>query len=241
MLALTLPLYILLVIQAILGLTLLTPVYVARPAIALAKHSKSPIGLTVLGTISVFLGVLLIPPLVEINTINRHTSKHASEVELANRRESEASAYLSLVMTLVCLLWTFLLQKLGVVLGEREQLRLSQGALLKQVHGLSAEYDRLNRQHSSSSGTGAIEAATSKLQSALTAAEKDKAAYLAQLEEAVKARKTAEANAAALKTQSKGLENEYDRLLAELDMVKRRLRIADPTYSEDAGPRSKDT
>ncbi len=50
-----------------------------------------------------------------------------------------------------------------------------------QVHGLSAEYDRLNRQHSSSSGPGAIEAATSKLQSALATAEKEKAAYLVGL------------------------------------------------------------
>lgn len=86
MLALTLPLYILLSLQFVIGLLLLTPVYLAKPAIALAKLSKTPIGLTILGTISVFLGVLLIPPLVEINIINRHASRHASELELSSRR-----------------------------------------------------------------------------------------------------------------------------------------------------------
>lgn len=38
-----------------------------------------------------------------------------------------------------------------------------------------------------------------------------------------------------------GLENEYDRLLAELDKTQRRLRIADPSYTGGGEPRSKDT
>lgn len=36
-------------------------------------------------------------------------------------------------MTAVCLLLMYILQKLGIVLGEREQLRVNQGALLKQA------------------------------------------------------------------------------------------------------------
>lgn len=38
-----------------------------------------------------------------------------------------------------------------------------------------------------------------------------------------------------------GLENEYDRVLAELDQTRRRLRIMDPTYTGGGEPRSKDT
>ena len=43
------------------------------------------------------------------------------------------SAWLSLVLTTADLLLIFVLQKLGAVLSDREQMKVSQGALLKQV------------------------------------------------------------------------------------------------------------
>ena len=49
------------------------------------------------------------------------------------RRHSEVSAWLSLVLTTADLLLIFVLQKLATVLSDREQMRVSQGALLKQV------------------------------------------------------------------------------------------------------------
>lgn len=52
---------------------------------------------------------------------------------LAARRNSEVSAWLSLVLTTADLLLIFVLQKLAAVLSDREQMRVSQGALLKQV------------------------------------------------------------------------------------------------------------
>ena len=58
----------------------------------------------------------------------------------------------------------------------------------------------------------------------------------AQLQEAQATRKAAVANAEALKSQSKGLENEYDRLLAENDRLKRRLAQVDPSSAASGRP-----
>ena len=54
-------------------------------------------------------------------------------------RHSETSAWLSAVLTSANLLLIFVLQKLASVLSDREQMRVSQGALLKQVDSLQAQ------------------------------------------------------------------------------------------------------
>ena len=55
------------------------------------------------------------------------------------------SAWLSLVLTTADLLLIFILQKLAMVLSDREQMRVSQGALLKQVQitAVNAEPTRM--------------------------------------------------------------------------------------------------
>lgn len=52
------------------------------------------------------------------------------------------------------------------------------------------------------------------------------------LEEALTAKRSAEANVDALRSQTKGLEREYDRLLAEHDEVQRRLARAGGGYDK---------
>lgn len=48
-------------------------------------------------------------------------------------REAEANAYLSLTLTLASVLLLYVGRKLALTLSEREQLKLSQMAMLKQV------------------------------------------------------------------------------------------------------------
>lgn len=60
-------------------------------------------------------------------------------VSLWRSRHSETSAWLSAVLTSANLLLMFILQKLASGLSELEQMRVSQGALLKQVWKLSSE------------------------------------------------------------------------------------------------------
>ena len=95
-------------------------------------------------------------------------------------RDAEALAYLSAVLTGFCLLMNFVLQKLGIVLSERELAKLKESTLLKQarpiadllssiedrtawhflvssllqVKGLHAEYDRLSSQQKGTHGPG---------------------------------------------------------------------------------------
>ena len=47
------------------------------------------------------------------------------------RREAEANAYLSLTLTLASLLLLFVARKLAVTLSEREQMKVSQSAMLR--------------------------------------------------------------------------------------------------------------
>ena len=49
------------------------------------------------------------------------------------RRDAEALAYLSAVLTAFSLLMNFVLQKLGIVLSDKELAKLKEATLLKQV------------------------------------------------------------------------------------------------------------
>jgi hypothetical protein len=53
--------------QCIIAVLLLAPLPVARIAINLCKATTTPVGKTFLGTISVFLLVLLVPPVRNIS------------------------------------------------------------------------------------------------------------------------------------------------------------------------------
>ncbi|KAK9809219.1 hypothetical protein WJX72_011554 [[Myrmecia] bisecta] len=165
----------------------------------------------------------------------RH-DKEGKDRDQLQRRQDELSALLSAVLTGSTLLMLFLLRKLGGVLAERESLKVSQQALLKQVQGLHIEYNRLTKEHDGSAARPAVDAEVAKLKASLEAQKKEKQQIEAKLEEAQAIRKTAVANAEALKSQSKGLENEYDRLLADYDKLKSRLAQVDPASGSVARP-----
>jgi len=226
--------------QCIIAILLLAPLPVARLAINLCKATTTPVGKTFLGTISVFLLVLLVAPILEVNDLRAQATRQfsgssTSSLELDNlhRRDAETLAYLSAVLTGFSLLMNFVLQKLGLVLGERELAKLKETTLLKQVKGLHAEYDRLSSQKSSAqAGASVVEEAKAEL---LAARQQLEAAQVKSAE-ADKKRQAAELNLDALKSQTRGLENEYDRLLATNDSLQKKLSQLQPG---DTRPASK--
>ena len=277
-----LPLIMLGVFEVVVAMLLLSPLPVARPVLGLAKQARTPIAWTVVGTVSVILLVFAVSSAVEIGGARRvHGSRdkggdadalHHRWAELHDCmrrcmacrlqgadgprrcRHSEVSAWLSLVLTTADLLLIFVLQKLAAVLSDREQMKVSQGALLKQVEaachlacqswytpmhmhvqqgahacrtgnlaaceegrygiqaqacmqvqGLHSEYERLRLESEGGKSTSGVAASTeaARLQSSLQAAQRDREQMGQELQGAQRARRTAEANVEALKSQTK--------------------------------------
>ncbi|KAK9809442.1 hypothetical protein WJX73_007790 [Symbiochloris irregularis] len=194
---------------------LLGPIQTARPIIALAKNSRQSVGKTIVATIATLLSLFILPPLYNFSQTNRRTANFGRESD-SSGSDFESSTALNLVLPLSCLLLLFILQKAAITLGEREQLKTSQQALLKQMHGLRAAYDKATE------GTGGLPTSGSQAKqpsadadsssSRLATLEQENADLQERLQGALKSQRTAEANVEAFKTQSKGLENEHQRV-----------------------------
>jgi len=243
MLGFTVPLFILLGFESVLALLLIGPISLARPVILFAKGSRTPVGSTIVGTLTAFLCISLASPLYDFSRLRRWPDVEKLGSFGPNRGEAEANAYLSLILTLASVLLLFVNRKLALTLSESEQLKVSQGAMLKQVSGLQAEYSRLSDESKGlrrGAGPGpGFE--VQRLKDMLSKVEQEKEAAVDKLVSAEKARRKAENNADALATQAKGLENEYDRLLASHDELQRRLSRLDPgAGGADGGRQTKD-
>ncbi|EFN50774.1 hypothetical protein CHLNCDRAFT_142489 [Chlorella variabilis] len=155
--------------------------------------------------------------------------------------EHEARTLLSFTLTAACLAQMFFLRRLGAVLGQLERMSVSEAAMLKQVKGLQSEYARMAGSAGAAGGTAEEAAAqpsgppgagrlsddeVGELRRLVADLERMNSELGARLEKANKAHSLAESNLSALKTQSKGLENEYDRLLSEHDELRRQLQRA---------------
>lgn len=142
--------------------------------------------------------------------------RHARESSADNlqRRSAMAEAQLSAVLTAACLVLIFAVRKLGLVIAQRDSLTTSQQAMLKQVEGLRNEYNRVTSQ--GKTGSDGSAGSDSQLKQQMQSLQ-------SKLDEATEDRRRAKADAEALKSQSKGLEKEYDRLLQENDDLKRKL------------------
>ncbi|KAK9831508.1 hypothetical protein WJX81_003958 [Elliptochloris bilobata] len=135
------------------------------------------------------------------------------------------------------LLLIFILRKLALTLSAVERAKLNERFLLKQSESLRAEYNRLHADRDGGQAAGSGEAVPLRAElEALQAAHTDVQGKLGKAE---KARNTALANADALQSQAKGLEAEYDRLLAENDGLKRRLSRMDPSFQASHRPSDK--
>ncbi|KAL4421328.1 hypothetical protein ABPG75_010619 [Micractinium tetrahymenae] len=272
MLGFTLPLFIILGLEGLVGVLLLCPKPLNQPAIKLARLTHTQVGSTVFHTVAGVLALLLASPIYDGVRLYYSTKDKPEQANIdlrqglcmaslhprcaaVRRSDHEARTLLSFSLTGASLFMMFMLRALGRAQGELDRMSMSEAALLKQVKGLQSEYTRMvdsaggasakapaapSEPSGAAAGAGGLsgeevaelrrlvgdlEEQNSKLQASLATANKEHAA--------------AESNLAALKTQCRGLENEYDRLLAELDEAKRQLSRAGLGAAASTGPMDK--
>lgn len=241
-LSFTLPLLIILVLETAVGALLLCPKPFNQPSIALARATHTQIGATVFYTLAGVLTLLMASPLYDATQLYHATRDKTDAVAAAlDTTEHEARTLLSFTLTAACLAQMFFLRRLGAVLGQLERMSVSEAAMLKQVKGLQSEYARMAGSAGAAGGTAEEAAAqpsgppgagrlsddeVGELRRLVADLERMNSELGARLEKANKAHSLAESNLSALKTQSKGLENEYDRLLSEHDELRRQLQRA---------------
>ncbi|PSC76080.1 arsenite methyltransferase [Micractinium conductrix] len=227
----TMPLLIILGAETLVGGLLLCPAPINKPAIQLVRASYTQVGSTVFHTVAALLLLLLASPVydgVRLWTSTKHQPEQVSQ-ELSDQ---EMRTLLSLVLTTSSLALMFFLRSLGNALGKVERMCVSEAAMLKQVKGLQSEYTRMV-----DSGAAAGKAAApaggelpagevAEMRKLLADLEEQNSRLQARVDTANKEHAAAESNLAALKTQSKGLENEYDRLLQECDELRRQVQRA---------------
>ncbi|KAK9861931.1 hypothetical protein WJX84_011919 [Apatococcus fuscideae] len=192
-------------------------------------------GKTILYTIGIVLGFLVISPLYDLSHLNARS--FANEWERAQTQGAISYAWLSATIILGCLLGLFTLRRFGLTLRQQAQLKTSEGALLKQVKGLQSAYTKLLDEKPSGKGTNGP-SATSQADNTTLKNELREAREAQRLAEQKK--NEAENNVQAIKSQSKGLEKEYDRLLAENDELKQQLASFKPVYGANAAGGRKD-
>ncbi|CAL8469985.1 g9527 [Coccomyxa elongata] len=105
------------------------PLPASRPAVAIVKATKSDVGRTVVGTIAAFLLVLLASPLYDVYSLHSQKEKSDSAETLLSdtRRETEASANLSLTLTSMCLALLIIIRAWGLAVAEVDELRSKYG------------------------------------------------------------------------------------------------------------------
>ncbi|BDA43994.1 hypothetical protein COCOBI_05-1780 [Coccomyxa sp. Obi] len=130
MIGFTLPLYALLGVELVVATGLMLPLPASRPAVAIVKATRSDVGRTVVGTIAAFLLVLLASPLYDVYSLHSQKEKSDSAETLLSdtRRETEASANLSLTLTSMCLALLIIIRAWGLAVAEVDELRSKYGA-----------------------------------------------------------------------------------------------------------------
>lgn len=83
---LLLPLIALGLFQGIIACLLLAPLAVARPVLSLFKQTRTPIALTIIGTVSVILLVFLLASLYELGELQSHKTREGGELDALHRR-----------------------------------------------------------------------------------------------------------------------------------------------------------
>lgn len=246
MLGFTLPLFIILAVEALVGVLLLCPKPLNQPAIKLTRLTYTQIGSTVFHTLAGVLALLLASPIYDGVRLY-YSTKDKSEQANIDLSEHETRTLLSFSLTSASLTLMFFLRALGAALGQLDRMSMSEAALLKQVKGLQSEYTRMvdsagNASASDKNPAGPVEPSTpapgagahglsdeeavAELRQAMADLEAQNRKLQASLASAGEERAAAESNLAALKTQCRGLESEYDRLLGEHDELKRQLSRA---------------
>lgn len=237
MLGFTLPLFIILGVEGLVGVLLLCPKPLNQPAIKLARLTYTQVGATVFHTLAGVLALLLASPIYDGVRLYYSTKGQPEQANI-DLSDHEARTMLSFSLTASSLCLMFFLRALGRALGELDRMSTSEAALLKQVKGLQSEYTRMVDSAGGASApatapAGAAGAAqglggeeVAELRKLVADLEQQNNKLQASLDDTNKEHAAAESNMAALKTQCRGLENEYDRLLAEHDELKRQMARA---------------
>jgi len=123
MLGFSLQLYVLLGVELTLAGLLCLPLPISRPAVFIVKLSKDQVGRSIVGTIALFLVVLMASPVYDMYTLHQQKHKSAEGLLSQERRETEASSNLSLTLTGTCLALLLIIRTLGLSLAELDDLR----------------------------------------------------------------------------------------------------------------------
>jgi hypothetical protein len=86
MIGFTLPLYVLLGLELLVAANLLLPLPASRPAIALVKATKTDVGRSVVGTVALFLIVLMASPLYDMWALHQQKERSADSLLSQERR-----------------------------------------------------------------------------------------------------------------------------------------------------------
>lgn len=239
-----LPLFLLAVIQLLLALLLLSPRSLALPISQLVRSSKKSVPTnTVVWTLAIVLGGLLVSSVFEL------VRGHERAVRVDSREMYGTIDYLraqvSSVLCTLNLALLFLGRALADAICAEDHSSKNLDAMKRQVKGLQTEYQRvtsvLDTKGNESKVAGAVglpagglpsEAEALKKQVDRLIAEKDRLQLVA--EEAAKSKNTAEASVVAMKSQLKGFDAQFDRILEENKLLKRKLvGHGDNTYAAD--------
>ncbi|KIZ04873.1 hypothetical protein MNEG_3089 [Monoraphidium neglectum] len=213
-----------LALQAVIGLALLLPRAASAPvAKLLTAASGNAAAKSAVLTVAGAVGAMTVSSLIQLYGVMESLKKGSQYGDRALALNvEELRALLALVLGVSNLALLFLSRALAAEQLAADKAKLNLEVLQRQAKGLQAEYTRATSSKAAGGGGdggGGDEAA--RLRGQVDALIREKAALQAAADEAAAARRGAQAQVEAMRDQSKGLEREYDRLLAEHDRLRR--------------------
>jgi phage shock protein A len=221
-LAVILPLSALLALQLLGSLLLLSPRAISKHVASLLHLTRTSSAVSsVMYTVAVAVGAMTISSIVQLVGVNKSLDAQLAGDRAMALTAEQLRALLAVVLGVSNLALLFLNKALAYEQQTADKATLNLSVLQKQAKGLQTEYMRATS--SKDEGSGAAPDSSSGKQE------------VSQLQEALEVAraeaKAAATNEAAVKSQAKGLEREYDRLMSEVDELKRRLARYDGQYA----------
>lgn len=229
--AFSITLGVLLAFQSFLSLLLICPWVVSKPIVQLFRLTRgSPAASAATYTVGAALGAICASSIYEIffqQSSADARDTHGSLLAKIDRHR----AWLSAILSAVNLILLFVDRAFALEKFELDKARINLATMLKQVKGLQTEYNRVTTGPSEAdSGTGEAGALKNKLQQL-----EDQNKHLKDAaDEAQATAASAEARVSAMVAQVKGMDKEYDRLLAENAQLQRLLAQYDPSYARQS-------
>jgi len=210
------PLYVLGALELTVLASLLVPLSPLNSfGIAICGVGKTPYGLAVCGTISIFLLAFVASGMFDVSRLSMYEESHGGD--------RSCSSQLGALLAGADFVCGIALAKLSAVMLTLDRLKRNHGVLKKQAENLQVEYKRLM----DSNGVVTGDEATAKLQgkvldteTRLMALDKKNVMLAIANDTLAAEKKAAEATSAALKKQAVGVSKEYERLIGENESLK---------------------